>query len=175
MTNTGLKISAFKALWFSLFIVILDQLTKIWVRSDMTPGESRRVLGDSLFRLTFVENTGVAFGLQAGSPIFLALFSVAASVLLIFLLVQPPSTYPKMVRITLSLILGGAVGNLIDRVLFGRVTDFLDFDFPDFIMTRWPVFNVADSAVTLGLTVWCLYLVFSGFSKSRALLTSKKD
>jgi signal peptidase II len=68
--------------------------------------------------------------------------------------------YPRLVELSLALILGGALGNLFDRVRFGYVTDFFDFDFPDFIMTRWPVFNIADSAVTTGVTLWCVYLVF---------------
>lgn len=152
------------AFWPTLIVLILDQLTKIWVRSSMTLGESHRILGDEFFRLTYAENSGVAFGLNAGSPIFLIVFNAAASVILVFLLLtsrrEGSLAYPKTVRLALALILGGALGNLIDRALFFRVTDFLDFDFPDVIMPRWPIFNLADSAVTIGVTLWCIYLVF---------------
>jgi len=90
--------------------------------------------------------------------------------LLIYLILQPhkksTATPPKLVQLALALILGGAVGNLIDRLLFGRVTDFFDFDFPNFIITRWPVFNIADSAVTIGVTLWCLHLIISPGSRS---------
>lgn len=149
----------------TLIVLILDQLTKIWVRSSMTLGESHRVLGDEFFRLTYAENSGVAFGLNAGSPIFLIIFNVVASVILVYLLLtsrrENSLAHPKTVRVALALILGGAIGNLIDRTLFFRVTDFLDFDFPDFIIPRWPIFNLADSAVTIGVTLWCIYLVFT--------------
>ena len=135
----------------------------------MTLGESRPVLGDQFFCLTYVENTGIAFGLNAGSPIFLTLFSALASIFLIYFLLTSRrgslNLYPKTVQLALALILGGALGNLIDRLLFGRVTDFLDFDFPDAIMVRWPAFNVADSAVTAGVILWCSYLVISSLRK----------
>ncbi len=151
-------------LWPTAVIVVSDQLTKAWVRSGMSLGKSVPVLGEEFFRLTHIENTGVAFGLKAGSPIFLILFSIIAAIFLIYLLLKSDNAtsvaHPKPVRFSLSLILGGAIGNLIDRVAFGQVTDFLDFDFPDFIMQRWPVFNVADSAVTIGVTIWCIYLIF---------------
>jgi len=131
--------------------------------------ESHRVLGEHFFRLTHVQNTGVAFGVQAGGRIFLILFSFVASLFLLYILLKAhrddQPQYPPLVRFALALILGGALGNLIDRVFFGQVTDFLDFDFPDFIMERWPVFNVADSAVTVGVTLWIIYIVL--FSKQK--------
>lgn len=163
-----------KVLWPSLLVVLLDQLTKLWVRSSMALGDSIPVLGRDFFRLTHVENSGVAFGIQTlGVPILIVFNAIASLVLIIVLLRSSqagPARYPRLVEISLALILGGALGNLIDRVLFGYVTDFLDFDFPDFIMTRWPVFNVADSAVTIGMTLWCIYLVFFAKRKSNAVL-----
>jgi signal peptidase II len=151
--------------WPTLIVLILDQLTKMWARTSLTLGESRRIIGDEFFRLTYVENSGVAFGLNAGSPFFLIVFTTIASLVLGYILLtsqrENSLAHPGMVRVALALILGGAIGNLIDRVLFARVTDFLDFDFPDFIMTRWPIFNLADSAVTIGVMLWCLYLVFT--------------
>jgi signal peptidase II len=150
--------------WPTLLVLFLDQMTKMWIRTSMTLGESIPVLGKDFFRLTHVENTGVAFGLQAGGVLFLSLFNAIASVGLIYLLLrssrEATTESPRIVQFALALILGGAIGNLIDRAAFGRVTDFFDFDFPDFIMTRWPVFNIADSAVLIGVTLWCLYLVF---------------
>jgi signal peptidase II len=158
-----LKTPFLKALWPTIVILVLDQISKVWVRSSMLPWESHRVLGDHFFRLTHVQNTGVAFGMQAGSRIFLILFSLIASLVLLYILLKAhrdnQPQYPPPVRFALALILGGALGNLVDRVFFGQVTDFLDFDFPDFIMERWPVFNVADSAVTVGVTLWIVWTV----------------
>jgi len=140
----------------------------------MALGESIPVLGRDFFRLTHVENTGVAFGVQAFGMWFLIVFNAVASAMLVYVLLKSqkagPGRYPRLVEYALALILGGALGNLIDRAVFFRVTDFLDFDFPDFIMERWPVFNVADSAVTIGVTLWCVYLVF--FSKPKTLSES---
>ncbi|HEX7343327.1 MAG TPA: signal peptidase II [bacterium] len=164
-----MKTPILKALWPTIVILILDQISKAWVRSSMALWESHRVLGDHFFRLTHVRNTGVAFGVQAGSRIFLIAFSVIASIFLIYILLkahrEQQTQYPPLVRFALALILGGAVGNLIDRIFFGYVTDFLDFDFPDFIMERWPVFNVSDSAVTVGVTLWIICIVL--FSKRK--------
>jgi signal peptidase II len=158
-------------LWPTFIIVVLDQLTKVVARATMSLGESIPVLGGEIFRLTRVENTGVAFGLNPASPIFLIIFNSIASVVIVYLILtadrEGALAGPKTVRFSLALILGGAIGNLIDRILFGHVTDFLDSDFPDFIMTRWPVFNVADSAVTVGVTIWIIYLVFSKPSPSQ--------
>ena len=160
--NKNINLTIF---WPTLIVLILDQFTKVWARSSMILGESRRIIGDEFFRLTHVENSGVAFGFNAGSPIFLIVFTSIASLVIGYLLLtshrRNSLAYPKTVRLALAMILGGAIGNLIDRVLFARVTDFLDFDFPDFIMTRWPIFNLADSAVTIGVTLWCVYLVFT--------------
>ncbi|MFH1735975.1 MAG: signal peptidase II [bacterium] len=145
-------------------VIILDQLTKIWIRSAMQLGKSIPIFGQDFFRLSHVENVGVAFGMKAGTPFFLIIFTSIASLFIAYLILaaaKPGSlAEPPLVRFSLSLILGGAIGNLIDRIIFGRVTDFLDFDFPDFIMNRWPVFNAADSAVTIGVTLWCLFLIF---------------
>ncbi len=161
-----MKKSNLFVLWPSFLILLLDQITKAWVRSNMPLEQSIPLLGEHFFRLTHVENTGVAFGIQAGNTTFLTIFSTIAAAVLVFLLVRSPAKFPRLVQVALALILGGALGNLLDRLFFGHVTDFLDFDFPDFIMQRWPVFNVADSAVTIGVTLWCVYLVF--YAKPRA-------
>jgi signal peptidase II len=159
-----LKKSALWVFWPSVLVLVVDQLTKIWVRSSMSLGDSFPVLGRDFFRLTRVENNGIAFGFQPGSVLFLIIFNSLASLAIIYVLIKSrralAAYFPRLVELSLALILGGALGNLTDRVRFGYVTDFFDFDFPDFIMTRWPVFNIADSAVSTGVTLWCIYLVF---------------
>jgi len=140
-------------------LVGFDQLTKHWVRSSFVLGESIPLLGE-LLRLTYVENPGVAFGLEPFSPTVLLIFgSVAAlglSIYLYFLIRDRDS-----LKWPVFLFLCGAVGNSIDRAMFGSVTDFFDADFPNFIMDRWPVFNIADSCVTVGIAILLWQTLFA--------------
>ena len=165
-----------RVLVLSALIVGVDQFTKLLVKGihlpdlgihwqGMTYGESIPLLGDFL-RLTYIENPGMAFGIDVGSKLFFSIFSVVASGAILLYLIHV-RTSPLPFRIALAMILGGAVGNLIDRVfygvwygdaplLYGRVVDFLDVDFFDlslgsYHLTRWPVFNVADASVTIGV------------------------
>ncbi len=141
-------------------LVVLDQLSKAAALAYLSPGLSVPVIGEQFFRLTLVENPGVAFGLRPFPPFLLLIITLIAGAVLSGFLVQlvrkrSPLRFPVM------LLLAGAVGNLIDRIRFGHVTDFLDFDFPDFIMQRWPVFNVADSCVTVGMILLAAMTLFS--------------
>ncbi len=162
-----------RIIYVSLLVVIFDQATKIIVKAFMDYGSSIRVIGD-FFKLTFVENPGMAFGLDFGptSKLFLSLFSVVASGGLIYYLYKIKD-HILVHRLSIALILGGAVGNLIDRVfygviygtgplLYGKVVDFLNFEFFDFSLfghayTRWPIFNIADASVTIGVIVLLVF------------------
>jgi signal peptidase II len=165
-----------RILFLSTFIVLADQLSKLAVKGISIPflgisvqglqlGSSRPILGDFL-RLTYIENPGMAFGIDIGGKLFFSLFSILASAaILVYLYKARHESLPF--RISLALILGGAVGNLIDRVFYGvlfndgdlfygRVVDFIDADFFNvnlfgYHLSRWPVFNVADAAVTCGV------------------------
>jgi len=135
----------------------------------MDYAQSINVLGD-FFKLTFVENPGMAFGIDVGveSKLFLSLFSLVASGGILYYLYKMRDKH-IMLRLALALILGGAVGNLIDRtfyglfydyapLFYGRVVDFLNVDFFDFTIfgrtyDRWPIFNIADSAVSIGVVL----------------------
>jgi signal peptidase II len=143
----------------ALLIVLVDRVTKLLVTQHLTPGESIPIIGDNFLRLTYVLNPGIAFGVRLLPPTFLLVFHIIASIALIMYLyyLRNQSTFLK---VPLSLILGGAIGNVIDRIIYGEVIDFLDADFPDFVMNRWPVFNVADSAITIGITILIIYLIF---------------
>lgn len=165
-----------RVLILSALIVATDQVTKLLVKGFSIPflgiqvegmqyGASRPVLGD-FFRLTYIENPGMAFGIDLGGKLFFSVFSVIASMAIVYYLYRA-RTGPLAFRISLAMILGGAVGNLIDRVFYGvfyggaplfygRVVDFFDVDFFDitigsYHMSRWPVFNIADAAVTTGV------------------------
>lgn len=156
-------------------LVVLDQVTKVLVKGfdlfgivheGMFLGESRPLLGDAL-RLTFVENPGMAFGIEWGNAkIILTLLTIGIVLLIVRMIMQTPES-ARIVRFSLTLLLGGAVGNLIDRMFYGvlygegplfygKVVDFLQVDIPDVslfgeLYTHWPVFNVADSCVSVGV------------------------
>jgi signal peptidase II len=125
----------------------------------MTLHQSIPVLGRDFFRLTYVENRGIAFGLSFGNSILLTIITIGAVFFLIYYIVRMRNSHfaPRM---AMAFILGGALGNLCDRFFRGQVVDFLDFDFPDFIMSRWPIINLADSSVTIGMTILIVYLLF---------------
>ena len=115
-------------------------------------GSSRPILGDFL-RLTYIENPGMAFGIDIGGKLFFSFFSIVASAGILIYLYR--SRHENLVfRVSLAMILGGAVGNLIDRVGAGSVTDFLRVHAAD--RWEWPSFNVADSAITVGVVLLAL-------------------
>ena len=171
-------------LYISLIIVILDQLTKFLVKGGTIPllnlhvqgmdyGSSINVFGD-FFKITFVENPGLAFGIDVNetSKLFLSLFSLAASIGILYYIYKSKEQ-KLIVRIALAFILGGAVGNLIDRmfygvfygyapIFYGKVVDFFNADFFDFTIfgrtyDRFPIFNIADSSVTIGVILLILF------------------
>ncbi len=129
-----------------LLIVIGDIFTKEWVRSFPTDGETIYRLG--FIRIIHITNTGSAFGAFQGYSLVLTIIAILGLIILPSAAVYIYRHYPQFVnipnRVALGLILGGDIGNLIDRLRFGRVTDFID---PGF----FPVFNAADSAITIGV------------------------
>lgn len=125
-------------------VVALDQATKYLIVQNLSAYDSRELF--PFLHIVHVSNTGAAFGMfkTLGSTFFITL-SVCAIFFIVYLLEK--KTYDTA---GLSLVLGGAIGNLIDRVLYGKVVDFIDFSVGSF---HWPAFNVADSALTIGITV----------------------
>lgn len=173
-----------KVLYLSLFLVVLDQVTKLLVKGFSIPflnfnydgmfyGQVIPLISDFL-RLTYIENPGMAFGYDPGNSfkLWITLFSLAASIGLIFYIYIIRAKSLSL-RVAIALILGGAVGNLIDRMFYGvifdyaplfygKVVDFIDVDFFDFTLfgksyDRWPIFNVADAAVTIGVLILILF------------------
>jgi signal peptidase II len=165
-----------RVLWVTFCIVLVDQLSKLWVKGITIPflgidiqgmqyGHSVQVIGD-FFRLTYIENPGMAFGIDIGGKLFFSLFSIALSAGIFYYLYRAREDNLGF-RVALALILGGAIGNLIDRtfygilfddapLFYGKVVDFFDVDFFNihlfgYSLSRWPVFNVADAAVTVGI------------------------
>ena len=169
-----------RVLFVSLTIVLIDQISKLTIKGFSFPllkinyegmyqGERIHVIGN-FFRITFIENPGMAFGFDPGVSfkLWISIFSILASIGLIAYIYHVRKQSITL-RLALAFILGGAIGNLIDRMFYGilygyaplfygHVVDFLDFDFFHFTLfgrtfDRWPIFNVADAAVTIGVVI----------------------
>ncbi len=140
--------------------VALDQAAKAWVQHAFRLYESRPVI-DGFFHLTYVRNPGAAFGILSSQgsgfrqPFFLAVTLVALAVIGVILVRLPRDRRWPLVG--LGLVSGGAVGNLIDRLRWGEVVDFLDVFWRQY---HWPAFNLADSAITLGVAILVLEELF---------------
>jgi signal peptidase II len=145
--------------WFALSagIVLADQLTKWAVLAHFAHGERREVA--AFLNLVLVYNKGAAFSMFADAPGWqtplLIAFALGAAGIVSYLILRNPAK--RLLCLGLALILGGALGNLIDRVRFGHVVDFLDFHAMGW---HWPAFNVADSGITIG----ALLLILDGFA-----------
>jgi signal peptidase II len=145
-----------KKLWITTVALLADLATKWLVTSRFELWESVNVLGD-FFRLTYIHNPGAVFGIRLGSSyLHLALSGVAMAVVISMLVKTPASN--RWAGTGLALVLGGAVGNIVDRLRFGVVIDFLDFGIGDF---RWYVFNIADACVSVGVV-----LLMIGYGKN---------
>ncbi len=131
-------------LFIVLTVIALDQITKHFIINYLSFSDSIEIF--PFLHIVNIRNTGAAFGIfkDLGSIFFIAI-SVAATIFVINLLIRRTYNY-----FGLSLVLGGALGNLIDRIFYGKVVDFIDFSIGSF---HWPAFNVADSALTVGIII----------------------
>jgi signal peptidase II len=144
--------------WLSFFVVavavvVLDQISKRFIDATLALGESWPSASWPV-RIMHVKNTGAAFSMLQNQTLFLTVMSVVGLGAIVLYFVYRPSDHP-LLRFALALQLGGAVGNLIDRARYGEVTDFIR-------VPHWPVFNVADSAITIGVTMVIVLLLFGG-------------
>ena len=157
------KVSELGCGWWrtaALFVVVLlvvttDQLSKTWIRSNIPFGNS--IFEAGLFRVTHIHNSGAAFGLFQGYTFTLTIISLAGVALLLTYIFVGYRRYHFLEnipnRVAVGLVLGGTIGNLVDRLRYGYVTDFINFNF-------WPAFNVADSAITVGAILFAYSLLF---------------
>ncbi|OGT90521.1 MAG: signal peptidase II [Gammaproteobacteria bacterium RIFOXYA12_FULL_61_12] len=144
-------------LWLSLLVVALDQGTKYWVQSAMTEEEYLPLTG--FFNLLLVYNEGAAFSFLSGAGGWQRWFFVGLALVISLVLynwLDNLKRHERSAAAALTLILGGAWGNLIDRALYGRVTDFIDLYYGTW---HWPAFNLADSAITLGVVILLMGLM----------------
>ena len=167
-----------KVLFITLLVVIADQVTKLMVKGlkieslgidikGMPYGSSKPLIGD-IVKITFIENPGMAFGIDVGPKMFLTIFTIIAS-LFIFFYIYKHRKDGILIRLSLALILAGAIGNLIDRTFYGviynyaplfngKVVDFMQVEFWDFTIlgrtyTTWPIWNIADASVSAGFLI----------------------
>ncbi len=133
-------------------LFILDQIIKFIIQRQMSPGESFPVIED-IFHITYIQNTGAAFGIFRGHNVLFIIISLAALVFILFFSrdILGKTLLPNISR---GLILGGIISNLIDRIGIGCVIDFLDFQV-------WPVFNLADSGISIGAVLLIIQLLKS--------------
>ena len=140
-------------------IIVCDQLSKIIVDRSMALHQSIAII-DGFFNFTYLRNTGAAFGIFAGSAeIFRRPFLIAVSLLaigFILTMLQRLAENNRWMITALTFILGGAIGNLIDRVIYGAVIDFLDCFWGGY---HWPAFNLADSFITVGVTITLIVMI----------------
>ncbi|MCP4704892.1 MAG: signal peptidase II [candidate division Zixibacteria bacterium] len=148
-----------------IVVALADQLTKIWAVAKLSEGEIYQFLGN-FFQFKLIYNEGGAMGTNFGGPAFYLISAIAILILVFYFIYANRSQ--KFIANSMSLIAGGAVGNITDRIQTGRVVDFLDVDFFDFDMfgrtiERWWTFNIADAAITVGIIILMVYILF--FSK----------
>jgi signal peptidase II len=149
-------VSIKQKLFFSpipLFVLLLDQITKKWIVKTMFYGDSKNIIGNFL-RFTYFRNPNSVFGLQIGGAVVSTVLTVIA---FIFVMVLFFKSNNRFSLVSFSLIIGGALGNLTDRVRYMEVIDFIDVGVRRW---RWPTFNVADSFVTIGLILIVIYFLF---------------
>ncbi len=158
----------------TVIILVLDQLSKLYIRSQLNPGD-RLYLTPKLIWITYVRNTGASFSFSLGESnlnrIIFSIVTIIASIILV-VIIQRSGKRAEMTGF--SLILGGALGNLIDRLWLGGVTDFIDCDFPDIFMERWPVFNLADSSIVIGVSLLVLYYLIFEKRNSKTEIRAKE-
>nr|WP_275899530.1 signal peptidase II [Bacillus piscicola] len=138
----------------TLFIIGLDQVSKYFVAKNMEIGESIEII-PSFFYLTSHRNAGAAFGILQGQMAFFYIITVAVIIAVIYYL-HKFGKDSQMIGVTLALILGGAIGNFIDRVLYGEVVDFFNVYIFNY---NYPIFNIADSALVVGVVLLFIKMV----------------
>ena len=146
----------------AVIAICFDQLTKIIIRRAVASRSTIKVV-EGWFHITYAENTGMAFGMLRGwNPVFIIVGFVAIGFIFVYYRQFKASGW---MRISLGLLLGGALGNLIDRIIFGYVTDFLQFRWWFVHLRWWPSFNIADACVVAG----AIMVILGMFERSKSV------
>ena len=136
-----------------LVFLVMDEVLKYWIRSNMTIGQSIPVIS-GIFHITYIENPGAAFGILANHRILFLLLTIAITGIMVYLYLSLRNK-KSLAALSLGLVISGAAGNFIDRFLRGTVTDMFDFQI-------WPIFNIADICICIGIAILCYVLIFKG-------------
>ncbi len=156
MPKSNLRQLKWNIIVFAIAVVVIaaDQITKWWIQTHLSPGES--VPASGFFRLTYAQNTGAAFSIFWGMSDILILVEAVGAILLLLYIFLGYRRYPfldvRLNRISVGLIFGGNLGNMLDRVRLGYVRDFID-------VGPWPIFNIADSATVVGVILMALSIL----------------
>ena len=177
-----------RVLFITIFIVLVDQISKLYIKGftisslgiyhDGMTLYSTETIIDGFLHLTFIENPGMAFGIDIGAKFFFSFFTILASIGIFYYLYISRNT-DLVYRMGLAFILGGSIGNLIDRVfygyfydyaplMYGKVVDFIDVSFGSY---HWFIFNIADSSVTIGIIILFLHSFIFSKNKNKELET----
>jgi len=145
------------ALLLAILALALDQYSKWLILTILSGHNGPAIEATPFFNIVLVRNSGISFGMFAGErqPLLLTAVSVAVVITLLIWLMKNSS---KLVAMALGSVIGGAIGNMIDRVRFGAVTDFLDFHLGVY---HWPAFNIADSCIFIGVVLLCMGSMFT--------------
>ena len=169
MTDAPVPSARRKYLLFTIFMIIslvLDQWTKVLARTHLRPRINPKVIIDGYFDLRYAENPGVAFSMLQDIPggrVLLTLLAIGAFLLVLFYLRKTPIENTRL-HVALGLVGGGAVGNLVDRVMYGRVTDFIVWKVG---AHEWPAFNIADAALCIGVGLMLLDMLYGWRAQRR--------
>lgn len=153
-------------LWYYLIALVvfgIDQISKKWIERNLDWGDRIEVLGD-FFVLTFIRNPGAAFGILKEQTVFFLIVTIVVVFGIIWYLHRSQRTSGPLLSTALALILGGAIGNFVDRALYGEVVDFLQFTFGRYV---FPIFNLADTAIVTGVGLVILDAVLAMRRDSR--------
>lgn len=164
------KLPSLLSLVIAGVVLAVDQLTKLAITRNLEFFERKPLFGNAV-RFSYVRNTGAVFGLMKGAGQYFTFFSIVAAIVLFAVLFHARRS-STAVRISLGLVLGGAIGNLIDRFRYGAVVDFIDIGINENL--RWPCFNAADTAITIGVFVLIIFSLTSSKPRSVEIESDEK-
>ncbi|REE92960.1 signal peptidase II [Paenibacillus taihuensis] len=147
--------------WLAVFVFVVDYLSKKWIEHSVTLGEQKHVIGD-FFVITSVRNKGAAFSILQNQRLFFVAITIVVVVGIIWYILKIRNSGRALLLAGLGMVLGGALGNFLERALYGQVVDFLQFTFGSYV---FPIFNLADSGIFVGVVLILL----------DAFITSKKE
>ena len=145
----------YKSFILTIILVIIDLTVKLIIKNTMIPNQSITII-NNFFYITYVKNTGAAWSILSGRKIFLIIFSLIVIISIIYYIIKRKD-YNKLELIGYSVVLSGAIGNLIDRIIYGYVIDYLDFYIFNY---DYPIFNIADILIVIGIII--IFISYGG-------------